>query len=171
MQAYCLPATYKIEIVSNNGTRYTLGADGSWTIDTVSWDWDGDASQWSRFWILIANQDPELLPLPLGEQLVSVSGTDQPVLNAAATVGQWTGAPGSRDVGADTPFLNYDTSQVPDHRELRRIMEVRRDPHTFCMGILLLKDYAGFWDNPPDGTWNYWANRNRNALYWSGTHV
>lgn len=160
LQAYCLPAKYVIEIVSNNGTRYTLGTDGSWAVDSTSWNWDGDPTKWSRFWILLSNS------------ALNVTGTDHLVLDAASNVGQptpWVSSPTSRDVGSTTPYLNYTTSPRPDHDELQRIMEVQRDPHTFCDGILLLLDHDSFWASPPNGHWDRWVNRSNFALYWGGT--
>lgn len=152
IQAYCLPATYRVELVSNNGNRHILDTDGSWTVTESAWDWDGDATQWSRFWVLLANT------------ALGVTGTDHVVMDPVANVLQ-----AGRDVGSDTPYLNAATSPIPDHREIRRIMELQRDPHTQCEGILLLIDPNAFWADMPDGTWDRWANRNTNALYWAGT--
>ena len=49
LAAYFLPAQAVIQIVNNRGFRYTLGTDGSWTIDHIQWDWDGNMFKWSRF--------------------------------------------------------------------------------------------------------------------------
>jgi hypothetical protein len=151
VQAYCLPATFNVSIVQNNGVRHSLSHTGTWDTDTVDWDWDGDANKWSRFWVLLSNT------------ALGVSGTDATVL-ASRSVRQ-----AERDVGSVTPFLNETTSPIPDHREIRRIMEEYRTPHTQCAGIVLLLDEESFWLAPPDGTWTYWANRNPAALYWAGT--
>lgn len=166
IQAYCLPAKFVVEIVQNNGVRYTLGTDGSFSMDQTTWNWDGDSKQWSRFWVLLSNS------------ALGVTGTSQPVDSslihpgAIITVKQ----PG-RDVGEDTPYLNYSTSPIPDHKSIRRIMEFHRCPHAFCSGIILLLYHDAFWLHPPTpnadaelGTWNQWKNRDSvNARYWAGT--
>jgi hypothetical protein len=143
MAAYFLPSLVVINIISNNGTRYVLGVDGSWTVSTVSWNWDGDSTKWSRFWILIDNA------------YLSVTSTDHLILDAAADVLQPT-----RFVGSDSTV---------DAAELRRIMELRRPPHCHCEHIMPILDSTSFWNSPPNGTWKYWANRNNAALYWEGT--
>lgn len=157
IQAYCLPGLYRVEIVQNNGLRYTLGADGSWTIDQTTWNWDGDTMKWSRFWVLLSNTS------------LGVTGYDATIENASLTIGAFNAQPDGRDVGSDTPFLNYDTSPVPDHREIRRIMEVHRAPHACCDLILLLLGHDNFWASPPAGNWDRWKNRSSLALYWEGT--
>jgi len=176
--AYFLPDVARIEIVSNNGTRYTLGTDGSWTIDQTSWNWDRDYAQWSRFWVLIDNGDvgamgtgqtvkPTFeLPLEMPIELGGSSSGDVSV----AQPNPWKAQPGSRFVGSDVPYLNYATSPTPDSTEIRRRMEAYRDPHTCCMGIILLLNHDAFWASPPNGTWKHWVNRNKvTARYWMGT--
>ena len=180
LQAYFLPDSVRIEIVQNNGLRFTLSARGplglvldnplddglgsgsepTWTQDSTSWNWDGDTSKWSRYWVLIDNRDANLI----------TGGTARKVGQSGAKVGQvQTQAPGAHCIGHDMPFLNYSTSPRSDSRELRRIMEEHRAPHAHCAGIIVLLDHDAFWASPPDGTWTYWKNRNPNARYWAGT--
>lgn len=140
---YFLPAHVIVQCVTNNGTMYTLGVDGSWSISTVSWNWDNHPEYWSRFWVLISNA------------VIGATGTNALVQDSS----QWV-LDTSRMVGSDTT----DTAA-----DVRLIEETHRAPHKHCSGILVLLDVDAFWAEPPDGDWNYWANRNPNALYWAGT--
>jgi len=153
LQHYTLPAAYEVAIVLNDGTRYTLNADGTWVTDVVWWDWDGQTLP-SRFWVLLTNT------------ALGVTGYTRKVGQTGAVVGQ----PGHM-VGSDTPYLNYATSPVPDPRELQARLEVYRPPHMHCDAILLVLDRTAFWTSgPTGGDWDQWANRNPAALYWTGTH-
>ena len=143
MACYFLPRAVRLEIVTNNGTRYTLGIDGSWTVDSVSWDWDGHAEKWSRFWVLLSNED------------IQATSTDHRVLDSIATVLQR-----GRFVGSD---VNGAAAT------LRQIEEDNRAPYNHCDCIIVMLDRAAFWASPPAGNWDYWANRNLSALYWAGT--
>lgn len=143
LAAYFLPGTIVIEIVTNNGTRHTLGTDGSWVIDSTAWRWTSNTAEWSRFAVLISNAD------------LGVTSTDHLVSTVSAKVLQ----PG-RFIGSDA---------TADAAALRTIMETHRAPHTFCDSIIVVLDHANFWANAPDGTWLHWKNRNNFALYWAGT--
>jgi hypothetical protein len=143
LAAYYLPTRVKIEIVSNNGTRYTLGTDGSWVIDSVSWTWDSHSEYWSRFWVLIAND------------AIQATSTSRVVLDPSENVLQ------------DTRFVGSDATDTA--ADLRAILEDNRPPHTHCEHIMVLLDYTEFWASPPSGNWDRWANRSQQALYWGGT--
>lgn len=151
LQNYALPTTYEVAIVTNDGHRYTLSTTGTWTIESVPWNWDGQDLP-SRFWVLLTNT------------ALAVTGTDHVVLDAGASVLQ-----AGRSVGSDTPYLNVVTSPTPDPKELQRRLEVYRPPHMHCEHIMLLLDPVAFWASPPAGNWQLWANRNDAALYWTGT--
>jgi hypothetical protein len=138
-----LPATPPVVIVTNNGTRYTLGADRSWSIDSVAWNWDGHTEQWSRFWVLLDNSAVQAIRTTLG-----ISGASALVRDDF------------RRIGANVNDFD---------RCVRDAVERVRPPYNHCSGILVVLDAGGFWSAPPDGDWNYWANRNLNALYWEGT--
>lgn len=139
---YFLPAHVSVQVVTNNGTLYTLSDDGGWHVGSCSWNWDNQPQYWSRFWLLISNTVIEATDT---EELVN---SGQWVLDRNRFVGS-----AATDTAAD----------------VRLIEETHRAPHNHCAGILVLLDVDAFWASPPDGSWNYWANRNPNALYWAGT--
>lgn len=143
LAAYFLPQSARIRIVTNNGTLYTYGTDGSWTVSTLSWDWDGDATQWSRFWVL------------LDSGILGLTGYGRDVLQSGNLVLQPT-----RFVGSDA---------TEDAQAIHDIMEQYRAPHTQCIHVMPILDENNFLANLPAGNWDQWANRNNYALYWSGT--
>jgi hypothetical protein len=143
LAAYFLPQTIAIVIITNNGTRYTLGTDGSWVVDSTAWNWDSDATQWSRFWVLLDNG------------VLDLTGYGRQVLQSGSNVLQPT-----RFVGSDATV---------DAPALVNIMENYRAPHTYCVHLMPILDHTNFWANLPNGTWNEWVNRNAYALYWTGT--
>jgi hypothetical protein len=151
LAAYFLPNAARIRIVTTNGTLYTFGTDGSWSISSViaehgvSWNWDNANAQWSRFWVLLDNSS------------LGLTGTDHLVLDSLANVLQPT-----RLVGSDI---------TADPVALRTIMETYRAPHCHCVNIMPILDETGFWASPPNGGWGQWSARNLNALYWEGTTV
>jgi hypothetical protein len=151
LQAYTLPATYELHLITNVGFRITLHADGTFATDQIAWSWDGDTSKWSRFWIVLENSALPAITL------------DRVVLNASAAVLQPT-----RSVGAETQYLNPVTSPTPDPWALRRILEDNRPPHTHCEQMILVVD-SRFWSELPAGNWGDWGNRSLFALYWEAT--
>ena len=143
LAAYFLPQSARIRIVTNNGTLYTYGTDGSWTVSTLAWDWDGDATQWSRFWVFLDNG------------VLDLTGYGRQVLQSGNNVLQPT-----RFVGSDA---------TADAQIIHDIMEQYRAPHTECVHVMPILDETNFMANLPAGDWGQWANRNHYALYWSGT--
>lgn len=143
LAAYFVPTSVRIRIVTNNGTLYTLGTDGSWAITAIAWNWDGDATQWSRFWVLLDNG------------VLGLTGLSLEVLQTGNIIRQST-----RFIGSDA---------TADFEVLHAIVEQHRDPHTHCVHIMPILDDTNFWANRPAGNWDRWANRNNYALYWEGT--
>jgi hypothetical protein len=154
VQEYLLPATWAVTIATQNGGRlYTLAANGTYFTSSSSWDWDGDSTAWSRFWVILENEH------------LGVSGT---ALYLSDFAGRKLGR-GAYDIGHNRPWLNRDTSLPPDHAAIRRLIEAYRTPSSLCEGIILVLDHDAFWTAMPDGDWQYWANRNTHARYWAGT--
>jgi hypothetical protein len=155
IQHYCAPSPFKVQLVTNSGALFTLDIDGTYTSEWIDpmWDWDGDSSKVSRFWVLIYPTE-----LPIEEFNTTIDPGDGSVILQPM-----------RDVGASTPYLNKSRSPVPDHIAIRRILEMHRAPHTHCDLIIVVLDSVAFWSWPRDGTWDQWANRSNDALYWEGT--
>ena len=106
LQAYALPATYKIYIVNNQKFRWTLAIDGTWTQDYLPiWTWDSHTDRRSRFWVILTNT------------ALGVTGTGRIVDQPGMYVDQV-----GRDVDSDTPYLNFAVSDITDNDALRNIL-------------------------------------------------
>jgi hypothetical protein len=114
----------------NAGNSYHRAADGSRSLTLgTSWDWDGDAAQWARFWVII---------YPDGLWTAE---------------GSWgSGTWGDGDLwGA--------TITADDVATLRALVADWKPAGTTCVYIILALDAASFDPTAPepDGTWSDWS--------------
>lgn len=79
---------YCATVQQHGSLAYTRSPDGTIAVETHPCDWDGDAAQWSRFWVLLyPNPEfPEIKAWPtLG---AGAWGSLDPAVNAGKTLGQ-----------------------------------------------------------------------------------
>lgn len=103
------------------------------------WDWDGNAANWSRFWVVL-HDHPWLPPAELGEP--------GPVLDGTTTLGS-TATPEEVDT-------------------VRKIVRRWKPAHMVCSHIILVFDETAWASTQPDGTWAESWNRCADACYWPG---
>lgn len=154
LRAY-LGVAVRIRTVDNSGNWYTIEADGTLDLASVTagtafgWDWDGQAAQWSRFWAII-------YPTAAGEP--------------------WSEGPAWGDPGLvwGTPGATWGTTAtVGEVEAVRRIVRDWKPAGTRCEHIIIAFDDASF--DPtgptdlPTGDWGSAANRLATARYWRGT--
>jgi hypothetical protein len=156
-----VPVKPRIRIVNNRGTWYTLNEDG--TRETVkdagNWDWDGNTSLKSRFWLIIY-----------------------------PSADLWTLTPAWGAVGGpawgDNNLSWGSTATAQQVKSVREIIEECRSATAKCSHVIIAFDSDSFdpSDPPgaagmPDGTWGHWSvnvggvqvpSRLRTALYWDG---
>jgi hypothetical protein len=142
LQAYLTPTPFALQLIDNNGTRRTLAADGTRTIDSITWDWDthsvggGGTEYVSRFWVVMFPPD-----------------------TWAATAGDF----GDSSIATATLGTTATLERV---ETVRAIVESRRGPNAHCANIIIVLDPTGWAATPPDGTWNRSSRRNHAARYW-----
>lgn len=161
LRAYVYPFEFKMRIVNNGGSWYTLNADGSieYQIANANWDWDAQASYWSRFWVIMYP------PPELWDRLPDVGDPDlwgNSIGNLGYTIGSTA-----------TP------QQVSDVRTLVNIFKDTKSKHMFTVvsfdsGLFDPSDTA---PPNPDGTWGNGSkvvagtrsiSRSLDAIYWPG---
>jgi hypothetical protein len=103
------------------------------------WDWDGDAANWSRFWVVV-RVHPWLPPPDLGDLGLVIDGMT--TLGSTATPEE-----------VDT---------------VRKIVRRWKPAHMVCANIVLVFDEDEWDSNQPDGTWGVPSNRCEDACYWAG---
>jgi hypothetical protein len=156
---YLTPMAVRLRIWTQVGIVYTRELDGELTIDRVAgdlWNWDGQSSLWSRFWVVIYSLDGS-------------PWTRMPRYGASS--GTW----GSR------PGLTWGSSAtVSEARSIRGIIDEFKPALSKCQNVIISFDADAFAPTDaapplPAGTWGeYWdtsslsANRDRRALYWKG---
>lgn len=147
----------KMRVVNNAGNWYTRNADGtrSFVLSLQNWNWDGNTSAWSRFWVIVY---PSTTGLCADE---GVWGID---------ADQWGDSEGT-----------WGTSFSPEQvSTIREIIRHGKPPWARCEWIICAFDDASF--NPfapePDGTWGFWGKplggaqaeaRLATARYFDGT--
>lgn len=159
--AYLYPHDVTIRIVTNNGLLwYTRDSDGTFSYDFVNpsnWDWDGESTFWSRFWVILYPSDiwtlhPNLLWGDTGVWGSSVYGW----------AGDWT---------------------VAQVQSIRSIVRRFKPAGTRCVNIIIASSASSFDPTDPpgttaDGTWGFnWDqvsdpevfSRLGTARYWMGT--
>lgn len=156
VRAYCSPHAVRARIFTNRGDCYTIDRDGTRSrVRDTAWDWDGDASRWARWWLVIYPDAGQPWDRP-GEY-----GTDH-------------------DWGA-APFTWGSTADATDPIALRRIIATRKPRGSRCDFIIVCFADAHF--DPaepstlPDGTWGKVSKldsgslvpaRFQDAAYWPG---
>lgn len=157
LAAYCGPGV-AFRTVDVRGNWYSRDASGVQTalLNQANWDWDGDTSRWSRFWVIIY---PNGLWLP--------------------TPDNW-GDPGLGYYGNESD-VTWGTTATPEHvATVRHLVNDWKPAGTRCENIIVAFDAASF--DPaspePDGLWGSWSktvngvkvrSRLSTARYWGGT--
>ena len=88
LRAYC-QAPVAVRVVDNTGNWFTLHRDGSesYQLAAGGWNWDGDTSNWSRFWVVIyMTNGGEPWKFQWDPALGSHSGTSTTTADQIATV-------------------------------------------------------------------------------------
>jgi hypothetical protein len=157
---YLTPSAVRLRIWTQTGVVYTREADGTFTVDRVAaglWNWDGQTSLWSRFWVII----------------YSINGVP------------WSRSPtwGSPDLppwGTFPQVSRGSSALVSDVQSIRGIVNEWKPAASRCERIMVSFDPSAFAPTDaspplPDGTWGqYWdiaslsANRDSRAIYWKG---
>jgi len=153
-----LGADLAMRTVDNNGTWFSIEADGTRSVElgAGNWDWDGSAASWSRFWVII---------YPNGFWSTITWG------DPALTWGK--------------PDLTWGSTATPDQvKGVRELVAEWKPAGTRCVNIIIAFDNASFdpTDPPgaplPDGTWGKMSkndvgeqvpSRLASARYWKGT--
>lgn len=111
------------------------------TIDiktNAQWNWDGQTTNWSRFWLVVTDH-PWVAGPPVG--------TLNPVGNGT-TIGT--------------------TASPDEVRAVRNIVIDHKAAHDICPNIVIVLDEVAWAADLPDGTWGNIVNRNPTARYWVG---
>lgn len=103
-----------------------------------NWNWDGDAANWSRFWVIIDDHDWN-------------------------TDGVWDD-PGTWDDGG---VWDSDAT-IDEVRAVRNIVHRHKPVMAICPAICVVFDPVAWAADQPDGTWKYLWDRNPAASYWDG---
>jgi len=162
LQGYLTPYATTLRIVNNAGCWYTLNPDGSTSyLQSGNWNWDGNASLWARFWVIIYCSGGK--PFDKGPKW--------------GDPGVKWGQPAGRTWGS--------TATSTQVKTIRGIVQQWKGAHAVCQNIILAFDPASFDPTAPggaplpDGTWGRWANpssspfgsqmaRLPTARYWDG---
>lgn len=117
------------EVVYNNGTDFTFNNAAVFSRGSRAWDWDGQTSAWSRFWVIIHG----------------ANWVDEGTWGDPGTVGD------GGTIGSDmTP---------EESEGIRSIIAFETPPHAKCVAVLVILDEAEWAANQPDGTWDLRQNR------------
>lgn len=157
---YLTPQTARMRIWTQVGIVYTREADGTFTVEHVTpalWNWDGHASLWARFWVVI----------------YSVGGVPW------SRDGTW----GDGEVWGGDPAGTWGSTATLDQvHGIRAIVDDLKPAQSVCKSIIVSFDPAAF--DPadtspplPDGTWAHSSKlvggtqvraRDDRAIYWEG---
>uniref|UniRef100_A0A6M3IL98 Uncharacterized protein n=1 Tax=viral metagenome TaxID=1070528 RepID=A0A6M3IL98_9ZZZZ len=163
------PAPVLLRIVTNSGVMYERSRAGVYSVSTVSWDWDGDAASWSRYWLLV-------YPGPAVPPATDPVGADR------AAWGYWTGGTWGDDEsgawGLDIPrpgdyaYQATRTTSMPSVTtalidSIRAELARRQPPHAMCHGIMIGLDDTIF--PTVAGDYEQWSARDGDFLYCAGT--
>ncbi len=155
---------FVIKTVDVAGNWYVRAADGTRRayLSQANWDWDGDAAQWSRFWVIL--HPPSTF--------WQVSPFD------------WGDAAGS-DWGEDDGHTLGSTATYDEVQTIRPIVADWKPAGTKCINVIVAFDPASFDPTAavdstgmPDGLWYRWSKvvagvqvpaRLDTARYWDGS--
>lgn len=129
-----LGAGFSFRIYDVRGNCYSRSESGAETFDALTgWDWDGDASRWARFWVVV---------YPPGSWTATVHQYGDVGLVFGPNLAQW---------GVDIPREAI--------RGMQAIVAEWKPAGTRCDHIIVAFDPASF--DPaspePDGTWGKWG--------------
>lgn len=133
------PVNVVLRVVQNDGSYTELATDGTITSGTQTWNWDGAASQWGRFWVLVHAQG-----WLTNEGAFGSSG----VFGDGSAIGSTV----------DPALLGA----------LQAVVKAWKPAHAVCNSMIAILDETAWAAALPNGTWNIPANRNPAANYWSG---
>lgn len=139
LRAY-LGTNAKIRTVDNRGNWYTVDQNGvqSYLLAQGNWDWDGDATSWSRFWVIIYASTS---PWTLGRPPYSGHYNDGALWGDGRTWGS--------------------SATLEQIASLKEIVRRWRPAGTRCVSIILAFDDTSFDPTSvvglPDGTWGTWS--------------
>lgn len=163
LRGYLSGHAVKMRVVNQAGAWRTLNSDGSveyHRANPTNWNWDGNASAWSRFWVVIYPPSSLWLPGPTW---------GSPSL--------WGGAWG-------TSGYTWGSTATPDQvASVRNIISEWKSAASVCERIIVAFDPDSFdpTSSPgtpmPDGTWGSHSvaspsrarSRLASARYWAGT--
>lgn len=142
------PKTPQSRLVNADGTWWNLEEDGATsrvvTLPTKNWDWDGQDSLWSRFWVIIYQTD-------------------------AQATWERDGTWGDGEVWGSDPNSSWGiTASVAQVKSIRTIIGDWKSAEGVCVNIIFSFDPDHFKPddtNPPlpDGTWGHWSINNGTA--------
>jgi hypothetical protein len=144
-------STMRLAIVTQSGNRYNRAGDGTRTVSSVTWNWDGHSELWARFWVLVYDSDNVVSPeftTELGSGR-TFSSTDGP-----------SAAIGIRATGT--------IKMAALAQEIRTICQTWKPAHMVLKYIIWTWDESLFNSLSPNGTWARWKNRNPNVAYIGG---
>jgi hypothetical protein len=162
---YLTPHEVRLRIVTNSSVWYERDTEGTLTWSVASpanWDWDGQPTLWSRFWLILYPPDTLWVQHP----------------PEWGDVDLWDGAWGS------SGFTWGSTATPEQVATIRQIIRTWKPAHTLCNQIVIAFDEDLFDPTAapgapmPDGTWAPWGlvgsdprtpSREEDASYWDGT--
>lgn len=130
LAGYCRSG-FSFRIYDNRGNCYSRSAAGAETFDaSTDWDWDGNSTRWSRFWVVI-----------------------YPTAAWADTSEEYGSGPGDPEYGDGTQWGI--TIPLEETSNVRAIVREWKPAGTRCVNIIVALDPLSF--DPaapePDGTW------------------
>lgn len=158
LQGYLFPFAVRLRVVSNIGTWYTLGSDGSTShrlSSPANWNWDGSAAEFSRYWVIL-----------------------YPPASLWVRDGTW----GDGETWNGRPNETWGSTATPEQvAAVKAIVNEWNPPHAKCMGVIVCFDATIFDPTAaagppmPDGTWASFSKnvggvqvpaREAKAIYW-----
>lgn len=134
LRGYLSGYPVRVRIINNKGAFHTIEADGtqSYVPSFGNWDWDGDTSKWSRYWVVI--YPSSVWPI------AKTYGTNYTYKTSETTT--------------------WGVESLPERAlDLLQIINDWNAAHAECWGVILAFDDASFDPYAPmicDGTWGKW---------------
>lgn len=134
LRGYLSGYPVRVRLVNNAGVWHTIDADGTYSHSRQNgnWNWDGDTSKWSRYWVVI--YPSSVWPI------AKTYGTNYTYKTSETTT--------------------WGVESSPEHAlDLLQIINDWNAAHADCWGVILAFDDASF--DPAsaticDGTWGKW---------------
>jgi hypothetical protein len=140
LQAYLTPYNPRIRAVNNNGAYSEIASDGTLSFGMIEWNWDGNTSLFSRFWVLI------WVPPALWQN---------------------DGTFGDSGLVGDGGVLG--STALPEVvAGVRHIVKEQASLNARHMHTILIFDDTAWQAQQPNGHWDLFGSRNPSASYWAG---